>query len=180
MFERFFCKIVGRLVYHSDTLFSVVQDNPRIMLFFVLILVFVSLGFFFLPRSPHLWTLFSIILYISSSITTAESSPGNEPAADASGSGTEALELGRAALEERLREFLVLHSGKRSPQQKVFDSLKSELKLGSATPADLTQIALIIEQLNKSHFASPSEAASQVVMDYSVYYEATYQKSLFL
>jgi hypothetical protein len=188
--ERIFCRLCGKLVYHADRVCSIMHDDPIIMLLIILILVFVSrmLVRILWPRCPvwagHVFTIFTFTIaggaaLSSTDFPTAECASGNEPAADASGSGTEALELERAALEEKFREFLLLYSGGRAPQQRVFDNLKSELKLGSATQADLAKMAKIIEHLRNSRFPSPREAASQIVMDYSDYYQTKYKKSLF-
>lgn len=118
--------------------------------------------------------LLGLITYISAvcaivfRLTTAECATGNEPDRNdgASGSGTEAPPS--SAVEDKLIEFLA-KNGKRAPQQKVFDTTVEELKLQTADTSDLSKMLLLMADLEKKKFSSPSEAAAQLVLDYSVY-----------
>jgi hypothetical protein len=164
-------------------------SDPLLFLILILILVFVSrmLVRALCPRCP-VWAargfaLFScVVLFSVSFVSTAECSPGNEPGEQAGASGSEAgagaEALSKTHVETRIVEFLSLF-GRRAPQQRIFDGLKAEIKLESATQADLEKLTSIMEQLQRdSQFSSPGEAASQLVIDYSNYYQTKYNKSL--
>jgi phosphate/sulfate permease len=175
--ELLISRIIGKWVF-----------DPGISFFLILILVFVSrmLVRALSPRyqvwTARIFTFFTFLATLSSSfLTTAECSPGEDSTAEASasGSGTEALELERSAMEAKIKHFLGSYSNVRAPKQTLFDGLKEELKLGSATQADLEKLTSIMEQLLRDNkFASPGEAASQLVIDYSNYYQTKYNKSL--
>lgn len=94
-----------------------------------------------------------------------------------SGSGTEASPS--SAVEDKLVSFLSSF-GKRAPQQKILDTTLEELKLQTTEGSDRSKILEIITSLQKEEFCSPKEAASQLILDYSKYYELKYGKSLFL
>ena len=177
--ELLLAKMIGKCVF-----------DPGISFFLILILVFVSrmLVRALWPRY-QVWTTTTRFLtfvtclttFSSSFLTTAECSPGEDSTAEASasGSGTEALELERSAVEAKISHFLSSYSNVRAPKQTLFDGLKEELKLGSATQADLEKLNIIMEQLLRDKkFASPGEAASQLALDYSKYYQTQYNKSL--
>ena len=101
--EILISKLLGKVLL-NDTL----QLHQIIYFFLILILVFVSrmLVRTVAPRwATHIFTVLTVLVVFSSFVTTAEGSPGpgnsSEPEHDAaaSGSGTEALVLGRQAME---------------------------------------------------------------------------------
>ena len=134
--------------------------------------VFCSLVWYFSRRAPFFSaTLLAIPLWLLCS-DTAECSPGNDRD-DASSSVTEAPT--KPIVEDQIQGFLSQY-GKKAPQPRIFDELKRDLKFSSATQEDLVEINRLITTLGKKAFRTPSEAASQLAIDFDKYYWEKYKK----
>jgi hypothetical protein len=164
--ELLFIKLIGKEVFQS----SIYNYED---MFFILILSFVFVSIIcYPPRAPFLfYTLLPVTLLVLFS-STAECYPGNG-GDDASSSVTEALT--KPQMEDKIAEFLSQY-GKRHPQQRIFERVKDDLKLTSATPADLAEMDRLISTLSKRAFHTPSEAGSRLAILYDSYYLNKYQK----
>ena len=187
-------KIVIRFLGKSVLECKFLDVHHDIFFFLILILVFVSLILFRTFRATGIAhgtrilnsSFFITFLVVFQSLVVFWSAhaecmePGNEADRNEGPSGSGTAGPSYSAMEEKVREYLEGYKGTRSTRQPVFDEAVKELQLRTSDASDRLKMLQIMENNKVKSFSSPKEAASQLILDYSKYYEKKYGKSLFV